>query len=172
MLRTAKSARPGMIHTDENLNMEIKELSEKYIKDVADIEKVCFSRPWDQISIAAELKNEFSKFFVAVEDGRAVGYVGMYVLTGEADIVRVAVLPDFRKRGIARAVLEYSLKAADCDVFLDVRESNFAAIGLYRSLGFYDTGVRKNYYSEPEENAVLMKRDAVRGGSAYADSGN
>ena len=152
--------------------MEIKKLSQEYIKDVADIEKACFSKPWNEISIAAELKNEFSRFYVAVEDGKAVGFVGLYALSGEADIVRVGVLPQYRNRGIARAVLKKSLENVDGDVFLDVRESNAPAISLYRSLGFYDTGVRKNYYSEPEEDAVLMKRDAVRGGSAVADSGN
>lgn len=152
--------------------MEIKKLSQEYIKDVADIEKACFSKPWNEISIAAELKNEFSRFYVAVEDGKAVGFVGLYALSGEADIVRVGVLPQYRNRGIARAVLKKSLENVDGDVFLDVRESNAPAISFYRSLGFYDTGVRKNYYSEPEENAVLMKRDAVRGGSAVADSGN
>ncbi len=152
--------------------MEIKKLSQEYIKDVADIEKACFSKPWNEISIAAELKNEFSQFYVAVENGKAVGFVGLYALTGEADIVRVGVLPQYRNRGIARAVLQKSLEHIDGDVFLDVRESNEAAIALYRSLGFYDTGIRKNYYSEPEENAVLMKRNAVKGGDAVAGPGN
>lgn len=152
--------------------MEIEKLSEKYIKDVAQIEKACFSKPWDEISIAAELKNEFSEFYIAVENGTAVGFVGLYALTGEADIVRVGVLPQYRKRGIARAVLTKSLENVDGDVFLDVRESNVPAISLYRSLGFYDTGVRKDYYSDPEENAVLMKRDAVKGGNDIADTGN
>lgn len=152
--------------------MEIKKLSDEYIKDVAQIEKACFSKPWNELAIAAELKNEFSHFYVAVEDGKAVGFVGLYVLTGEADIVRVGVLPQYRNRGIARAVLKRSLKDTDGEVFLDVRESNAAAIALYRSLGFYDTGVRKNYYSEPEENAVLMKRDALKGGDAVADTRN
>ena len=152
--------------------MEIKQLSEKYIKDVAAIEKAGFSKPWNEISIAAGLKNEFSRFYVAVESGKAVGFVGLYALTGEADIVRVGVLPQYRNRGIARAVLQKSLEDVQGDVFLDVRESNAAAIALYRSLGFYDTGVRKNYYSDPEENAVLMKRVAVEGGGAVADSGN
>lgn len=81
--------------------MEIEKLSEKYIKDVAQIEKACFSKPWDEISIAAELKNEFSEFYIAVENGTAVGFVGLYALTGEADIVRVGVLPQYRNRGIA-----------------------------------------------------------------------
>ncbi len=152
--------------------MEIEKLSEKYIKDVAQIEKACFSKPWDEISIAAELKNEFSEFYIAVENGTAVGFVGLYALTGEADIVRVGVLPQYRNRGIARAVLTKSLENVDGDVFLDVRESNVPAISLYRSLGFYDTSVRKDYYSDPEENAVLMKRDAVKGGNDIADTGN
>lgn len=152
--------------------MEIEKLSEKYIKDVAQIEKACFSKPWDEISIAAELKNEFSEFYIAVENDTAVGFVGLYALTGEADIVRVGVLPQYRNRGIARAVLTKSLENVDGDVFLDVRESNVPAISLYRSLGFYDTGVRKDYYSDPEENAVLMKRDAVKGGNDIADTGN
>ena len=142
--------------------MEIKELSKEYIKDVAEIEKVCFSRPWNEISIEAELQNEFSKFYVAVENGRGVGYVGLYALTGEADIVRVAVLPEYRQKGIARAVLSKSLESVEGDVFLDVRESNTAAINLYKSLGFYDTGVREDYYSNPTENAVLMKRDCLK----------
>ena len=152
--------------------MEIEKLSEKYIKDVAQIEEACFSKPWDELSIAAELKNEFSQFYIAVENGRGVGFVGLYALTGEADIVRVGVLPQYRNRGIARAVLNKSLENVDGDVFLDVRESNAPAINLYRSLGFYDTGVRKDYYSDPEENAVLMKRDAVKGGNNIADTGN
>ena len=142
--------------------MEIKELSKEYIKDVAEIEKACFSRAWNEISIEAELQNEFSKFYVAVENGRGVGYVGLYALTGEADIVRVAVLPEYRQKGIARAVLSKSLESVEGDVFLDVRESNTAAINLYKSLGFYDTGVRKDYYSNPTENAVLMKRDCLK----------
>lgn len=141
------------------IDFEIKRLTEKYTADIAKIENKCFSRPWNETAISAELENEFSRFYIAVCGGSAVGYVGIYVLTGEAEIVRVAVLPEFRENGIARAVLKKALDEADCDVFLDVRESNAPAIALYKSLGFYDTGVRKNYYSMPTENAVLMKRD-------------
>lgn len=142
--------------------MKIVELTQEYVNDVADIEKSCFSRPWSRAALSAELENDFSRFFVAVENGRAVGYVGLYILTGEADIVRVAVLPEYRKKGIAKAVLTESLKYAQGEIFLDVRESNAPAISLYKSLGFEDTGVRKNYYSDPVENAVLMKRVAKR----------
>ena len=147
-------------------DFEIKRLTTEYTADVAKIESDCFSRPWNEIAIAAELENEFSRFYVAITGGKAVGYVGIYALTGEADIVRVAVLPEYRGRGIARAVLTKALDEADCDVFLDVRESNAPAIALYKSLGFYDTGVRKDYYSMPTENVVLMKRDKPCEGGA------
>ena len=86
------------------IDFEIKRLTEKYTADVAKIENKCFSRPWNETAISAELENEFSRFYIAVCGGSAVGYVGIYVLTGEADIVRVAVLPEFRENGIARAV--------------------------------------------------------------------
>ncbi len=143
--------------------MEIKDFSSEYVKDVAAIEKVCFSNPWSEIALEAELKNDCSHFYVAVENGRAIGYAGLYAVCGEADIVRVAVLPEYRRRGAARALLSESFKAngADC-VYLDVRESNTAAIKLYESLGFKDTGIRKSYYSNPTEDAVLMKRNEKR----------
>ena len=152
--------------------MEIKRISDQYIKDVAVIEKACFSKPWDENTIAEELKNSFSHFYVAVENGSAVGFIVLHVLTGEADIVRVGVLPQYRKRGIARAMLERSLEDAHGEVFLDVRESNAAAIALYRSFGFRDTGVRRDYYSEPTENALIMKRNAVERGNRGACAGN
>ena len=82
--------------------MEIIELTEKYVKDVANIERECFSRPWNEASIEAELENDFSRFLIAVENGRAVGYVGLYVLTGEADVVRVAVCPSTEIKALQR----------------------------------------------------------------------
>ncbi|MDE6384743.1 MAG: ribosomal protein S18-alanine N-acetyltransferase [Eubacterium sp.] len=140
--------------------MEIKELSTEYVKAVAEIESACFSNPWSETVLADELKNDCSHIYVAVEDGRAVGYAMLYVVCGEADIVRVAVLPEYRRRGIAEKLLLKSFEINETDaVFLDVRESNSAAINLYKSLGFKDTGIRKNYYSNPTENAILMKKE-------------
>lgn len=140
--------------------MEIKKFSNEYVSDVAHIEQVCFSRPWSELALSSELHNECSHFYVAVADGRAVGYVGLYIVCGEADIVRVAVLPEYRKSGVARALLNESFKMNETQaVFLDVRESNIPAINLYKSLGFKDTGVRKEYYSNPTENAILMKKE-------------
>lgn len=142
------------------IDMEIKRFSNEHVNDVAHIEKVCFSRPWSRLALESELKNECSHFYVAIADGKAVGYVGLYIVCGEADIVRVAVLPEYRKSGIARALLNESFEMNDTEcVFLDVRESNTPAINLYKSLGFEDTGIRKDYYSNPTENAILMKKE-------------
>ena len=140
--------------------MEIKKFSTEYVSAVAEIEKNCFSNPWNETVIGGELKNDCSHIYVAVEDGKAVGYAMLYVVCGEADIVRVAVLPEYRRQGIAEKLLLKSFEVNETDaVFLDVRESNAPAIKLYKSLGFVDTGVRKNYYSNPTENAILMKKE-------------
>lgn len=140
--------------------MEIKEFSTEYVQAVAEIESVCFSNPWSETVLEGELKNDCSHIYIAVENGRAVGYAMLYIVCGEADIVRVAVLPEYRRQGIAEKLLLKSFEINETDaVFLDVRESNAAAINLYKSLGFEDTGIRKDYYSNPTENAILMKKE-------------
>ena len=139
--------------------MEIKNLSTEYIKAVAEIERACFSSPWDEAALEAELKNACAHLYVALNGDKAVGYAAVYCVCGEADIARVAVLPEYRRRGIATQLLLKSFKdnKAEC-VFLDGRESNTAAIKLSGSIGFEQIGIRKNYYNEPTENEILMIR--------------
>ena len=138
--------------------MEIKKINEENLKDAVFIEKVCFSTPWNKDALAQELKTPCSHLYAAFEEGRAAGYAAVYCVESEADIARVAVLPEYRRRGIAASMLLYALKDIGADTaFLDVRESNLPALRLYESLGFEKTGVRKNYYSRPDENAVLMR---------------
>ena len=140
--------------------MEIKKFSIEYVSDVAEIEKSCFSNPWNETVLESELKNDCSHIYVAVEEGKAVGYAMLYIVCGEADIIRVAVLPEYRRKGIAEKLLLKSFEVNETnEIFLDVRESNAPAIKLYQSLGFVDTGVRKDYYSNPTENAILMKKE-------------
>ncbi len=138
--------------------MEIKKLTNEYVSAVAEIEKSCFSNPWDEKAIMAELDNQCSEIYIAVENGIAAGYANIYTVLDEMDIVRVAVLPEFRRKGVATDILNTVLAEKQGTVYLDVRESNYPAISLYKSLGFVDTGVRKNYYTNPTENAVLMIR--------------
>jgi len=139
--------------------MKIQKLTSDYVSAVAEIEKCCFANPWDEAAIRAELDNHCSQIYVALINGRAAGYVNIYTVLDETDIVRVAVLPQYRRQGVAAAVLKAVLDEKPGTVYLDVRESNIPAIRLYKSLGFADTGIRKNYYTNPTENAVLMKRE-------------
>lgn len=148
-----------MMHT--NTDIEIKKFSEEHIKHIIEIEQLCFSVPWGENELREELNNECAKFYVAIKEKKVVGYVVLYVVCNEGDVARVAVLPDYRRYGIARTLLEKSFKDDLNSVFLDVRESNVPAKELYKSLGFEEIGVRKNYYRNPIENAVLMKKDII-----------
>ena len=156
-MRTEISAKPG---TTRIKTMEIKKLSTEYIRAAAEIERACFSSPWDEAALQAEFDNPCAHLSVALDGDKAAGYAAVYCVCGEADIARIAVLPEYRRQGIATRLLLKSFEeiAADC-VFLDVRQSNTAAICLYKSLGFVQIGTRKNYYSNPTENAILMKRE-------------
>ncbi len=147
----------GMMHT--NTNIEIQKFSKEHIKDILKIEQLCFSVPWGENELCEELNNQCAKFYVAIKEKKVVGYVGLYVVCNEGDVARVAVLPEYRRYGIAKALLEKSFKDELNSVFLDVRESNVPAKELYKSLGFEEIGIRKNYYSNPAENAVLMKKE-------------
>ena len=95
------------------------------------------------------------------EDGVLLGYGGISLVADEAEIITVAVAPASRRQGIARALMEHMLRlatGAKASVYLEVRTSNAPARALYRALGYAETGVRKNYYTSPREDAVLMMR--------------
>ena len=139
--------------------MKIQKLTPDYVSAVAAIEKRCFSNPWNETAINAELENHCSEIYIALVDGTTAGYANIYTVLDEMDIVRVAVLPEYRRQGIAAEILKTVLAEKQGTVYLDVRESNHPAISLYKSLGFVDTGVRKNYYTNPTENAILMMRE-------------
>ena len=139
--------------------MKIQKLTPDYVSAVAAIEKRCFSNPWSETAVNAELENHCSEIYIALVDGTAAGYANIYTVLDEMDIVRVAVLPEYRRQGIAAEILKTVLAEKQGTFYLDVRESNHPAISLYKSLGFVDTGVRKNYYTNPTENAILMMRE-------------
>ena len=135
---------------------------ESYGEDAARMERECFGE-----SITAEAFCRFADapanhYCCAVTaDGVLLGYGGISLVADEAEIITVAVSPAHRRQGIARALMEHMLYLAEdawASVYLEVRASNTPARELYRSLGFAETGVRKNYYTSPREDAVLMMR--------------
>jgi [ribosomal protein S18]-alanine N-acetyltransferase len=143
------------------MNYTIIPMDKSHISAVANIEKVCFASPWTEEGIAEELKNPLAHFLVAVGE-EVMGYIGVHEICGEGSITNVAVLPNFRCKGIGKALVSAAIKGAkerNCEfITLEVRKSNFPAISLYSSLGFEQVGLRKNFYSSPNEDAVLMTK--------------
>jgi len=128
------------------------------------VENRCFTEPWSEQSIYDTLSlSEYTYFAAHTKTGAIVGYVAMYQVLDEAHIVNIAVLSEYRRMGIADKLLkvltDYGVFKENDPVsvfFLEVRQSNSAAIELYRKHGFKEYGIRKNYYRNPSENAVLM----------------
>ena len=120
----------------------------------------CFSHPWKKEAIEETFTMEGYVSLVAETDQRIVGYIGYRSVLDEADITNVAVSPDLRRKGIGHQLLERLLLTAEekgiSTIYLEVRVSNTAAITLYEHAGFRVCGQRKNYYTEPEEDALLM----------------
>jgi len=144
--------------------MEIVNMNGDHVAAVAAIESECFGNAaWSEKSVGSELTNPLALWLVAVEDGRVAGYVGSQTVMGETDIMNVAVTAGFRRRGIAEQLvlaLVEELKAMDShSLTLEVRASNAPAIGLYEKLGFVQTGLRKNYYRSPKEDARILRKE-------------
>ena len=134
-----------------------------HVSQVAELEKICFSDPWSEKSIAYELTNPLSFWLVAVEGDKVAGYVGSQSVMGESDMMNVAVHPDFRRQGVAeKLVLELvaalAVEGNHC-LTLEVRASNVSAISLYEKLGFAQVGLRKNYYRNPKEDALILRKE-------------
>ncbi len=138
--------------------MTIVPMEERHLAALAEIEKACFHAPWSESMLREELGKGL--FLVAEQDGQAVGYVGCQTVLDEGYITNVAVSPDCRRQGIARALIaELIAKARAAGlafVTLEARASNAPAIALYEGTGFGRVGVRKNFYTAPTEDAVLM----------------
>lgn len=138
--------------------MTVVPMAERHLTALEAIENACFHAPWSEKMLREELGKGI--FLVAERDGQAVGYVGCQTVLDEGYITNVAVSPDCRRQGIARALIAELTDEARAQalafVTLEVRASNVPAIALYESAGFVRVGVRKNFYIVPTEDAVLM----------------
>lgn len=140
------------------MNIEIIVATLDNVAELVKIEEACFSVPWSAQSLRESLLNEASCFYLALADGEPAGYIGVQIFTGEGYVTNVAVLPAFRRMGIARALLQRALENKMEFLTLEVRESNTPAIQLYTSLGFQTVGKRPRFYRDPEEDAILMTK--------------
>ena len=139
-------------------------MNESHVSAVAELEKICFGADaWSERSVDSELTNPLSLWLVAMDGDRLAGYVGSQTVIDESDMMNVAVHPDFRRRGIAEALINELVtglqeKGSRC-LTLEVRASNEPAIGLYEKLGFEQAGRRKNYYRNPREDALILRKE-------------
>ena len=133
-----------------------------HVEAVKDLLDTCFDEnSWSVESIQSELEKADSRCTVAVEDSKVVGFLAFEQIMDEGSIVEVAVHPDHRRKGIARELIKNAVECCEelDAVYLEVRESNIPAISLYKNLGFYEVGKRRDYYSDPKEDAVIMRLD-------------
>ncbi|HCF83070.1 MAG TPA: ribosomal-protein-alanine N-acetyltransferase, partial [Ruminococcaceae bacterium] len=129
------------------------------IDEIYYAEKCCFAEPWTLAMLESEIENPLSVIETACRDGKTVSYALGRVVADEAELLKICVLGDYRRQGIAEKLLSELLTkmhekgAAAC--YLEVRSRNLPAISLYKRLGFAEIGLRRNYYRD--DDAVLMK---------------
>ena len=151
-------------------NMSIVPLEPRHIKEIARLEDLCFSEPWSEEGIL-EAYRLGTRFFVAEEAGGLIGYIGVKAVIDEGYITNIAVFPQYRRKGVASALLNKVFAFAEekrlSFVSLEVRPSNTAAVSLYEKTGFKEEGRRKDFYRLPREDALIMTKRF-----SYEDSGD
>lgn len=147
--------------TGKSIHIEVVKTCVDHIDDILVVEKLSFKTPWSKGSFIEEIKrNKFAVYFSAKAGERVVGYAGMWVVCNEGHITNVAVHPEYRRIGIGSRLMEVLITAARNlnieSMTLEVRKSNIAAQALYRKYGFIEKGIRRSYYSDNNEDAVIM----------------
>ncbi len=142
-------------------DIRIVRASQEHIDDIENVEKLSFKIPWSRQSIIDEfMNNEAAVYYCAIAGGKAVGYAGMWQVLDEGHITNIAVHPEFRCSGLGSALMEALLGEAEnrgiIALTLEVRKTNFNAQALYRKYGFEDGGMRKAYYADNNEDAIIM----------------
>ena len=151
-------------------NICIVPLEPRHIKDIAKLESLCFSEPWSEEGIL-EAYRLGTRFFVAETGKMLIGYIGIKAVVDEGYITNIAVFPEFRRKGVAAALLnkvfDYAKEKRLSFVSLEVRPSNNAAVSLYQKTGFKEEGRRKDFYRLPRADALIMTKRF-----SYEDSGD
>ena len=144
------------------MELTTREIKEEDIEDILEIEEEAFTTPWSEEAFKSEIKNNLAHYLVVEIDGRIVGYGGVWLIIDEAHITNIAVLQEYKGKGIGNKILmgliKYSTKLGIKNMTLEVRESNFVARRLYEKHGFVSYGIRPKYYIDDNEDAIIMWR--------------
>ncbi len=143
-----------------NKNIRITKMEKEHISAVAKLEAEVFAVPWSQQAFSDAFRMEHAFFYVAAADNDVVGYCGATVAADEGEITNIAVAPDCRRQNIAKQLLQDTMAGAyekgARRIFLEVRSRNEPAIQLYQNAGFQTVGIRKKYYRDPQDDALMM----------------
>jgi len=147
-------------------NMEITPTLLEHIDDIMVVEKLSFKIPWTRESILEEIKNnKLARYLSAKVNGRVVGYAGMWCVCNEGHITNIAVHPEFRGVGLGTRLMESLIDIAKREgissLTLEVRKSNIIAQNLYKKFGFEECGIRKSYYADNGEDAIIMWKHSI-----------
>lgn len=149
---------PAILERIQNA-VSIREMTEEDIKEIAELEKECFSEPWSENSLRDELTNETARFYVLRDSEKLLGYIGANNICNEVYITNVAVNSKCRGKGYGKILVKHLIKQSEAEraffITLEVRKSNENAIKLYEKCGFKLIGKRKNFYSKPTEDALI-----------------
>ena len=141
--------------------IKIIPMKNEHINDVVYIEESCFHIPWSREDFEKEInENKMAIYFVALYDDKIVCYAGMWHVVNEGHITNVAVLEEYRQKGIGNSLIKKLIEVANnyemIGITLEVRMGNVPAQKLYTKYGFKPEGIRKNYYSDTHEDAIIM----------------
>lgn len=146
--------------TQRELMAGVRLMNVRDVEAVEALERICFSEPWSRRLLAEGLDSRLDTYFVYEDHGEIAGYSVLRILADEGEIQRIAVQPALRRRGIAGKLMEtmvtFSRKRGVGAIALEVRESNEGARRLYDSYGFRQEAIRKGYYHDPEEDALIL----------------
>ncbi|WML50178.1 ribosomal protein S18-alanine N-acetyltransferase [Neobacillus sp. PS3-34] len=136
-------------------------MKEEDIDQILNIEHLSFATPWSKEAFYNELyQNQFAVYIVLEEGGKIIGYCGVWIVLDEAHVTNVAVLPEYRGRkfgdALMRKLIEVAKEKGARTMTLEVRVTNHIAQSLYRKMGFQNGGIRKNYYTDNQEDALVM----------------
>jgi ribosomal-protein-alanine N-acetyltransferase len=146
---------------EQEIELKIEKMKTKHIKDVLNIEKLSFPTPWSKDAFVAEInENDFAHYYVMLVGNTVIGYAGMWIILDESHVTTIAVHPEFRNKNYGRLLLNLLMKEAVAlgtdRITLEVRPSNHSAKSLYDSIGFKSAGIRKGYYTDTKEDAIIM----------------
>ena len=146
--------------------MLIRDMTATDLDEVYEIEKETFSDPWSKASFLDSISDPSNHYLVAIIDEEVVGYCGYWGVAGEGYIYNVAVRASHKRRGVGLMMLEELIAQAVgrgiTSMTLEVRKSNIAAISLYKKLGLTEAGIRKDFYTKPIEDAIIMWRRPIQ----------